>query len=83
MGNDIRRAQMDWPVGMPLVRKLGKELWEIRTRVPKGIFRIFFTVYKRKLVLLHGLVKKSQATPLHELDLARMRLLDFKVRIKT
>lgn len=82
LGEDIRRLQMAWPVGMPLVRKLGKELWELRTRLANGIARVFFTVYDRKIVLLHGMTKKSQALPLRELNVARARLLDFKIRIK-
>ncbi len=27
MGDDIRRLQFGWPVGMPLVRKLDTRLW--------------------------------------------------------
>ncbi|MFT5140056.1 MAG: phage-related protein [Lysobacterales bacterium] len=82
LGQAIRSIQMSWPVGMPLVRKFKKDLWEMRTRLPNGICRIFFTVYQQKLVLLHGLAKKSQATPLNELDLVSARLLDFRTRMK-
>lgn len=30
VGDEIRKVQFGWPVGMPLVRKLGPELWEVR-----------------------------------------------------
>jgi hypothetical protein len=31
IGKDLLRAQLPWPVGMPLCRPLGGGLWEIRT----------------------------------------------------
>lgn len=29
IGQDIKTVQFGWPLGMPLVRKLDKELWEV------------------------------------------------------
>ena len=74
IGEDIKTVQFGWPLGMPLVRKLDKDLWEVRSRTDAGIVRVFFTVVKDAMVLLHGFAKKSQKTPKHELDLARRRL---------
>lgn len=75
MGDDIRRLQFGWPVGMPLVRKLDARLWELRTSLPsKKEVRIVFTLVGDTLVLMHGFMKKSQKTPLKELTLARQRL---------
>jgi hypothetical protein len=31
IGQDLMRVQFRWPVGMPLCRKLGEGLWELRT----------------------------------------------------
>ncbi|AXH00904.1 hypothetical protein DVJ83_17485 (plasmid) [Deinococcus wulumuqiensis] len=31
IGEDIKTAQFGWPLGMPLIRKLEKGLWEVRT----------------------------------------------------
>ena len=74
IGSDIRTVEFNWPVGMPLVRKLETDLWEVRTRMESGIARVLFTVACGSMILLHGFVKKSQKTPMQELDLARRRL---------
>lgn len=74
LGEDIKTAQFGWPLGMPLIRKLEPGLWEVRSHVPTGIARIFFTVEGDIMVLLHGFIKKSQKTALDDLQLARERL---------
>ncbi len=74
IGEDIKTLQFGWPVGMPLARKIGSDLWELRSHVTSGIARTFFTVDRRKIVLLHGFVKKSQKTPSNELVIAKRRL---------
>lgn len=74
IGEDIKTLQFGWPVGMPLARKLADDLWELRSKLPQGIARTFFTIYEQKIVLLHGFIKKSQKTPPKELSLAKRRL---------
>ena len=74
VGEDIKTAQFGWPLGMPLIRKIEKGLWEVRSNITDGIARTFFTVEKDTMVLLHGFVKKSQETPPNELHTARRRL---------
>ena len=74
IGEDIKTAQYGWPLGMPLIRKLERGLWEVRSNISTGIARVFFTVKDRLMILLHGFVKKSQKTPQNELDTARRRL---------
>jgi phage-related protein len=74
IGEDIKTAQFGWPLGMPLVRKLEKNLWEVRTPITDGIARVIFTVIGNQMVLLHGFIKKSQKTPKNELETARKRL---------
>ena len=74
MGEDIKTVQFGWPLGMPLVRKLGTDLWEVRSSLPQGIARILFTVSEQTMVLLHGFVKKSQKIPQSELRTAERRL---------
>jgi len=74
IGEDIKTAQFGWPIGMPLIRKLEKGLWEVRTTLEDGIARVMFTVYDTRMILLHGFIKKSQKTPKNELDTARKRL---------
>lgn len=73
MGRCIKKAQFGWPIGYPLVRKMEDGLWEIRGPVLDGIARIFFTVDGGWVVLLHGFLKRSQATPGHGLEFARRR----------
>ncbi len=74
VGEDIKTAQFGWPLGMPLIRKIEKDLWEVRSNITDGIARTFFTVKGATMVLLHGFVKKSQETPQNELQTARRRL---------
>jgi phage-related protein len=74
LGEDIKTVQFGWPLGMPLVRKLDPDLWEVRSNISTGIARVLFTVQGQWMVLLHGFVKKSDKTPLDDLSLARKRL---------
>jgi phage-related protein len=74
IGEDVKTVQFGWPLGMPLVRKLDQGLWEVRIRLPDGIARIIFTTRNKRMVLLHGFIKKSQKTPREELELAKTRL---------
>lgn len=74
IGQDIKTIQFGWPLGMPLVRKLDKNIWEVRSNLPNRIARILFTISGDKMVLLHGFIKKSQKTPANDLELAKHRL---------
>jgi phage-related protein len=58
---------------MPLIRKLEPGLWEVRSRIDRGIARTIFTVEEDVMILLHGFVKKSAKTPSIDLQVARDR----------
>ena len=73
IGEDIKAVEFLWPIGYPRVRKLDKDLWEIRTDLRDGICRVFFTVWKKYMVLLHSIIKKTQKTSQQDLDLAKKR----------
>jgi phage-related protein len=73
IGTDIKEVQFGWPIGMPLVRKMERDLWEIRRHVDGRIVRILFTVFEDEMILLHAFIKKSQKTPRSDLDAARAR----------
>jgi phage-related protein len=74
VGLDLQRVQYRWPVGMPLVRPMGKGLFEVRTSLPDGtIARVLFCFHDGELLALHGFIKKAQKTPDNELELARKR----------
>ncbi|MCB8953336.1 MAG: type II toxin-antitoxin system RelE/ParE family toxin [Ardenticatenales bacterium] len=74
IGEDLKTAQFGWPLGMPLIRKLEADLWEVRSNLPNRIARVIFTVEEDKMVLLHAFIKKSQKTPTSDLEVARRRL---------
>jgi phage-related protein len=57
---------------------MGPGLWELRSTIPDGIARVFFTVWKDHVVPLHGFVKKSAKTPDNELKTAHRRLAEFQ-----
>jgi phage-related protein len=78
IGEDIKTAQLGWPLGMPLIKKIDKDLWEVRTRLSDGIARVFFTVDGEYMILLHGIIKKSQKTPQNELKTVLSRLGTYK-----
>lgn len=74
IGEDIKTAEYGWPIGMPTCRKLGDGLNEIRTEVPNRWARVFFCVKNNIMVLLHGIIKKTNKTPQKDIDLARDRM---------
>ncbi len=82
IGEDIKTAQIGWPLGMPLIEKLASNLWEVRTKVTDGIARVLFTVDGNFMVLLHGFIKKSQKIPRHELETALARLRQYRRGVK-
>ena len=74
IGEDIKLVQFRWPLGMPLVKKIETDLWEVRSNLSGGrIARVFFTVGSNEMALLHGFIKKSQKFPRKDLNLARDR----------
>ena len=83
VGEDIKTVQLGWPLGMPLVRKLESNLWEVRVDLKDGIARVLFTTVQSTtegstMVLLHGFIKKSQQLPTADLALARSRMKEIR-----
>jgi len=74
IGEDIKTVQFGWPLGMPLVRKIEKGLWEVRIQLDNRIARILFTAHEGMMILLHGFIKKSQRTPANDLKVAKQRM---------
>ena len=74
IGEDIKDVEFSWPIGMPLVRPLGRERWEVRSGLPRGrIARVLFCVEERRMMLLHGFIKKTRKTPQRDIDPALKR----------
>ncbi|HWE85841.1 MAG TPA: type II toxin-antitoxin system RelE/ParE family toxin [Terracidiphilus sp.] len=76
IGEDIKKIEFGWPIGMPTCRPMGGGLHEVRTKLAGNrIARILFYIDRQqRMVLLHGFVKKTQATPVTDLGLARLNL---------
>ncbi len=73
IGEDIKTAEFGWPIGMPVCRPLGAGLYEVRTTLTQNrIARVLFYIDReRRMVLLHGFIKKTRKTPDEDLALAR------------
>jgi len=65
----------------PLSKHLEAGLWELRIRAGTDILRIIYTFSKgRIIILLHVFIKKQQKTPARELEIARKRLKEVKMK---
>jgi phage-related protein len=73
IGSDIEVIQWKWPIGHPRVGTFGDGLYEARTAIGGNIYRVLFCLDGNTMVLLHGFMKKTQATPQKDLELARKR----------
>lgn len=73
IGTEIKEVQFGWPLGMPLVRRVEKELWEVRIQLDGRIARVLFTIRHGHMVLLHAFIKKTRKTPRAEIDTAKAR----------
>ena len=63
-------------LGLPYLKKMqnAEELWEIRTKFGSNSYRVFFFSYiDGNFILLHGFQKKTEKTPLREIQLALNR----------
>lgn len=79
IGEDIKTVEYGFPIGMPICRKLGSKLYEVRSNISdKRIARVIFTVMSDYMVLLHGFIKKDQKTPKSDIDLAEKRKKEIK-----
>jgi phage-related protein len=72
VGEDIKTVEFGWPIGMPTGKSIGEGLHEVRTNLAGNrIVRIFFYVDRMgRMVLLHGIAKKTRRTPEDDLKLA-------------
>lgn len=60
-------------LGMPYGKKIDKDIWELRIS-GKDAIRVFYTVRKDEIILLHIFKKKTEKIPKNEIELARRRL---------
>ena len=73
IGEDLKSVEYGWPLGMPVCRSLGGGLHEVRIDLAGNrTARVFFYIDRRhRLVVLHGIVKKTRRTPAADLALTR------------
>lgn len=66
-------------LGMPHSRSMSEGLFELRVKSQEGIARVFYcTLVGKRIVMLHGFIKKTQKTPAKEAKLARKRMKEIK-----
>ena len=53
------------------------EIWECRARLGSNIYRIFAFWDRAKIILTHGLIKKTQKTPMNEIERAEASRRDY------
>ena len=64
---------------MPYVRPIGNKLYEVRAKDSKGIYRLLYFAHTgHQFVMLHGFTKKTQKTPVNDIDLAVRRMKEIK-----
>lgn len=65
----------------PLSKHLELQLWELRIKSGTDILRILYTFKTgRIIILLHVFIKKKQKTPKNEIEVARKRLKEIKIK---
>ncbi|MGO9006050.1 MAG: type II toxin-antitoxin system RelE/ParE family toxin [Beijerinckiaceae bacterium] len=74
VGKDIQKVEFGWPLGRPHCAPLGLGLWEVRSDLGSNkIARVIFCIGDGHMILLHGFIKKTQKTPLAEINVALKR----------
>jgi phage-related protein len=73
IGEDIKTVEFGWPIGKPVCRPIGEGVYEVRSSLTQNrIARVLFYIdSSRRMVLLHGFIKKTRKTPDEDLELAR------------
>lgn len=74
-----RMAAVGANLGLPHTDAFGEGLFELRLKGAEGIARVFYcALIGRRIVMLHSFVKKTQKTPLREIEIARKRMKEIK-----
>ena len=80
IGEALKVVEFGWPVGMPVCRSLGGGLHEVRADLAgRRTARVFFYIDRmQRLVVLHGILKKTRTTPAADLAVARTNMSKHK-----
>jgi phage-related protein len=64
---------------LPHSRALGNGLFELRVKGKEGVARLFYCMLVgKRIVILHGFIKKTQDTPYKELNIAIRHMKEVK-----
>lgn len=77
IGTDIKLIELSGELKPPQVKKIDTQnkLWEVRSHLASDkIARVLFTLRSKKMILLHGFIKKSQKISQQDKQVALMRL---------
>lgn len=65
----------------PKAKHIEDGIFELRSKCPAGITRIFYFFYSgNKIILTNGFIKKTQATPRKELEKAKRYKKDYEAK---
>lgn len=65
----------------PYTKQIRGKIRELRIKDSQGAIRIlYFTHTGRRFILLHGFIKKTDKTPVGDIELAEKRINDFMQR---
>lgn len=80
IGEALKTVEFGWPVGMPVCRPMRGGLHEVRADLAGNRTARLFVYIDRlqRLVILHGIVKKTRKTPAADLVLARANMSKHK-----
>jgi len=77
IGVELLKVQLIYPdAGMPLVEPIDKRLWAVRVSLRDHWARVLFTVKNKTIILLHGVMKKTNKLDRDDIELAQDRLKD-------
>ncbi len=65
----------------PYTRQIRGKIRELRIKDNQGAIRVlYFTYTGRRFILLHGFIKKTDKTPVQDIEIAEKRMNDFIIR---
>lgn len=78
IGALLRILQDGGQLGMPQsrpVKQVASSAFELRVKDRDGIYRVFYVLFdKHRIMVPHAFTKKTQKTPLQEIETAQKRL---------
>jgi phage-related protein len=63
VGIDIKTVQFGWPLGMPVVDHIDRDIREVRTRFANRLARVLFVLEAAKWSCCKGLSRRSARRP--------------------